>query len=313
MKLPFSFNLKFVFRLLFPGFILSLALLPILEKLGSLVHAGIDAAHLLIVGSILFGWLFVVLDMQLYMLLEGRRYWPSGLRKMFLAFEQKRLAALQHAYWKSKSSDRRQYIETSVELRRFPQDDDGNPIPFYPTRLGNLLAAYEEYPLRAYGMDSIFYWYRIWVVLDDDLREHLDSQQALTDSSVYMTIAFFLAGLLCLVYALLSELALLLPTPPLELNLLLPAGFVCFALSYFIYRSSIHLHAAFGELYKSVFDMHRDKIPVDTVLKEIVALTGDQSINNLTQPEKYRTVWRYLHNNRIKLDGKIRKVAEFRQ
>jgi len=97
--------------------------------------------------------------MHIYMALEGRRYWPCWLRKLFLCAEESRLLMLREDFNASKNTDHVKYVELSVELRRFPLNDAGDFIARYPTRLGNLLTAYEEYPLRVYGMDSVFYWY----------------------------------------------------------------------------------------------------------------------------------------------------------
>lgn len=314
MKLPFSFSLKFVFRLLFPGFVVSLALYPILKTITESLHPGLQADHILILSTILIGWLFMVLDMQIYMVLEGRRYWPEFLRKTFLKLEGKRLSRLLEKYEEARSEkqkDRTRYVEFSVDLRRFPLDSDGNQIVIYPTRLGNLLLSYEEYPLRTYGMDSIFYWYRIWVAIDDDLREQIDNQQALTDSSVYMTVSFFISGFFALVYVILHLFSIQLAGPTLDTKVLFLISGFSFLLSYFIYRSSLHLHAAFGELYKSLFDMYRDKIPLDEIIEHVATVTNSNSIKDLSTPEKYRAAWRYLHNYKIKSGDKIVPASKF--
>lgn len=300
MKLPFSFSLKFVFRLLFPGFVLSLALFPATRALCDHLFPGIETSYVIILSTLLLGWLFILLDMQIYMALEGRRYWPGWLRQKLLVSEIRRLGRLKELYEKVKTRDRVKYIEVSVELRRFPLDERGEPQAIYPTRLGNLLAAYEQYPDTRYGMDSVFYWYRIWLMVDDDLREHLDSQQAVTDSAVYMTAAFFFAGLILLVYATIrtADVSLLSVLPSSSSLYLI--GVVLLIISYLINRVSQHLHAVFGELYKSVFDVHRDKLPIDTLIKSIDVLNEDEQLKQASATRKYRAVWRYLHNYKVK-------------
>ena len=47
----------------------------------------------------------------------------------------------------------------------------------------------------------MFYLPRLWVKLDKDLREELDTQQAVADSAVYSSLALFITGLLWLAYA----------------------------------------------------------------------------------------------------------------
>lgn len=300
MKLPFSFSLKFVFRILFPGLVVTLALFPALRALCDSLYTNIQSSHIIILSTIMAGWAFIVLDMHIYMALEGRRYWPRWLQKLFLRAEVWRLSRLRKKYNSAKETNRVKYIEISVELRRFPLNDDGEHTAIYPTRLGNLLTAYEEYPLRAYGMDSVFYWYRIWLAVDEDLREHIDNQQALADSSVYMTVSLFIAGLIMIVYAALQKMCTgwinMLPEP----QVLIFIGFISLVFSYLIYRTSLHLHASFGELYKSMFDIHRDKVSVDKTIDLIANLTKDDTIKNSSSSEKYMATWRYLHNYKIK-------------
>ncbi len=217
-------------------------------------------------------------------------------------------------YDKYEETDRAKYLEYSVELRRFPIDENGKFVATYPTRLGNLLTAYEEYPLRVYGMDSAFYWYRIWLAIDDDLREHVDSRQALADSTLYVSMALSGTGLLSLIYAVLDVLGV-----PWTDNLP-PAGFL-FALaflallgSYALYRSSMHLHAQVGEIFKALFDMYRDKVSVDQVINELAAITNDTSLLSKSSREKYMVAWHYLHNYRIKRDdGKVVTIAAYKR
>ncbi|MCI5122446.1 MAG: hypothetical protein D3908_14900 [Candidatus Electrothrix sp. AUS4] len=252
--------------------------------------------------------------MHIYMALEGRRYWPKWLRNWCQHSEEKRLKKYLEEYNQVKVKEDNQaarvkYLELSVELRRFPLDYKGNPNVNYPTRLGNLLSAYEDYPLRSYGMDSFFYWYRIWLAIDEDLREHIDTQQALADSSVYMTVALFFTALILTAYALIQQMGIRLITPFPTSKLLLFSAFFSMFLSWLLYRASLHLHATFGELYKSMFDMHRDKVSVDDVIDRVYFLTKDESIKNASSSEKYIIAWRYLHNYKIKTKDGVVSVA----
>lgn len=310
MKLPFSFSLKFVFRLLFPGFVVTLALFPALRTLCDSLLANIQSEYIIMLSTIMIGWLFIVLDMHIYMALEGRRYWPGWLRELFQLAEERRLSRLHANYEKVKLTDQVKYAEISVELRRFPLNNDGEPIATFPTRLGNLLTAYEEYPLRVYGMDSVFYWYRIWLAVSEDLREHIDSQQAIADSSIYMTAALFVAGLIVIIYAVQQQMPFAWVHHLPETQLLLFIGFMSFVLSYLIYRMSLHLHASFGELYKSMFDMHRGKVSVDEIVDQIATLTKDKNIKDSSSSEKYMATWRYLHNYKIKTEQGVVSAAK---
>jgi hypothetical protein len=53
-------------------------------------------------------------------------------------------------------------------------------------------------------MDSVFYWYRVWISLDKDLKEDIDNRSALADSAVYSSFALFFSSVCWFVYAVVS-------------------------------------------------------------------------------------------------------------
>jgi hypothetical protein len=252
-----------------------------------------------IVSALVFGWLVVVMDMHIYMLYEGRRYWPTSLRNRLRGMEEARLERT----WKTATQGATERIkeEASVELRWFPiEEETGKFIAKFPTRLGNLLTAFEGYPDRAYGMDSIFYWPRLWLSLDKDLREEIDSLQAMADSTTYASFCFYSSGVLGLGYAAAATLIpTLLPLLP-GLGMLLGLAGLAFLLGYMTYRISLPLHAQFGEIFKSVFDLYREKVLFTEALAEVGRLTGEKHIDQLPKKAQYKKIWRYLHNYRVK-------------
>src|SRR5262249_15870113 len=156
---------KLIFRLVIPGFLLSLGFLPLLNTgLELFGWTEFNAAFVTLI--ILLGWLITISDMSIYMLVEGRRWWPDWIRRVFFARGEVRLRLL---VGNSRSTDEFSQIEAYTDLGgQFPMTDDGDYYVAYPTRLGNLLSAFETYSLRVYGLDSIFYWWRIWLKLDKD-------------------------------------------------------------------------------------------------------------------------------------------------
>jgi hypothetical protein len=301
MKLPFTLGIKFVFRIILPGFILALGFLPILRTIVDLTDKLIPLEYAFVIAILLLGWLLVVFDMPIYMAFEGRRYWPGFLRAFFKWREKKRLGGLEETI-KHKEDDHRKYIEASVEIRRFPLDDTGHSEARLPTRLGNLLTSYEEYSKLIYGMWQGFYWPRLWLTLDKDLREEIDSQQALADSALYSVFALYACGVLSLVYAFLylmgKPMGGYLPRPPYYWVLPL----VSFASGYFIYRQSLHVHAQFGETFKAVFDRHGLKVMFPEIVGAI-ASTTDVSLKTAPVWKQNQSVWFYLHNYRVKCVG----------
>ena len=302
MKLPFSFSLKFVFRILLPGFILSLGTFPILQTILEQLNLTITSEFTFSISTFILGWLFVILDMPIYMAFEGRRYWPKALWNYFRNLEEKRLNKI---IQNSKSLDDRKYLEASVELRRFPIDENGNYCANFPTRIGNLIAAYEIYSKRNYGIDSIFYWYRIWLTLNQETREEIDNQQALADSTIYVITALNTCGLLCLIYALLKIINNQLIKNLTNEYLLIGLAILAFIGGYILYRSSLHIHATYGEIFKSIFDNYRENISIENIINEISKITGNKEIIKLPQREQYQIAWRYLNNYRIKQNGKL--------
>src|SRR2546423_1779027 len=80
MKFPFDFNVTLIFRLIFPGVVLALAFLPLFAYALKSEHISVSLAALIPCEAVVLGWLVVLLDQPIYMLYEGRRYWPNFLR-----------------------------------------------------------------------------------------------------------------------------------------------------------------------------------------------------------------------------------------
>jgi hypothetical protein len=200
-------------------------------------------------------------------------------------------------------------IEAYFDIRNFRVDDKGNHTARFPTRLGNLIDAYEHYSERVYGMESVFYWPRIWLKLDKDLKEDIDGRQAIADSTVYVSFACFFNAAVWLVFTVVHVLnAMVLSlkgasvfTPRHTLfehlprswaSLLIMSGFVL--AGFLLYRASIRLHAQFGEIFKSVFDVFHDQITVSRVVGNVADYANDYSFEALPQKQRLEVAWRYL-------------------
>ncbi len=321
MKLPFDIDLKIVFRVLLPGVVVAFALLPLLNGVLDMLTASAYAEAGFTALALLGGWVVLTLDMPIYMLYEGRRFWPTWLRKAFLRGEQQRLASLLAIDERYRKKDarvsQRQWNEAWFDIRRFPIDAHARPEARYPTRLGNLIASYESYPSTRYGIDAIFVWPRLWASLDKDLREALDSSQAQADSALYTSFTFYFLGIL---YALYTFLRLVGVTGigwagQAPLLLLAAIALIGFIGGYALYRLDLYPQAVYGDLFVSAFDVAFPKLDFSYVLKTVAEITGDGSLDAASSREKMRVVWRYLQYYMVRAPGsnKSIRVPEYEQ
>ncbi|HEX6371132.1 MAG TPA: hypothetical protein VF006_19595 [Longimicrobium sp.] len=306
MKLPLDFGIKLFFRLLLPGFLLTLGLLPLLLTMIDLI--GLERQHevAFVVSMIIVGWMIVMADMPIYMLMEGRHGWPVQVKQKFINGETNRLANINRdidAFYAVDNPDdglRRKWLEASVKKRSFPlHQTSGERYVEFPTRLGNAIHAYETYSKVMYELEAVFYWPRIWVNLSKDLREEIDTQQAMADSTVYSSFALGVGGLLWVFYSvflftqglvawLLDKAGKVTSLPPGILSYLPGAGtcllfaVIFLGLAYGVYRLSIYTNEQFGTLFMAIIDSHvgkveKEYIDADTIVRMIEDLTRKAS------------------------------------
>ena len=318
MKLPFDFGVKLIFRLILPGFLLSLGFLPLLRLVLQIEGWSDKWEYAFVVMIIILGWTIIISDMPIFMLMEGRRFWPKFIND----FGKRRLnQKLKQLKTKTEHADPQTQTEAWFSLRgSFQMSNAGDYEVVLPARLGNVIYSYETYSRRTYGMDSIFYWPRIWLKLDKDTREEIDNYQAVADSTVYAAFALFVSSLLWVLYAI-SKLVIV-SVQSFKLNsriqydltlidqrlpkkgvaLLVAAVFVL--AGYFIYRMSLFLYAQFGEVFKSVFDVNISAINISPVMAEIAELTAGTScpvdIDTLKKKEQFPIAARYLQYYRYR-------------
>ncbi|MPZ82153.1 MAG: hypothetical protein GEV28_17850 [Actinophytocola sp.] len=151
---------RFLGTLLFPSFIL-------LTGIGSLVVTQIGWAHTLTWWS--------ALDGSRRVLLVAAAVTATFLIVLLLAVRLRTLVRFFEGQWPEplatlgrKRQERRRARTTDFEKRYylFPTES------LMPTRLGNVLRAAEDYPHSndRYGMDSAFFWPRLYSVLPDSFR-----------------------------------------------------------------------------------------------------------------------------------------------
>ena len=170
MKLPVSFGSRLFYRVVLPG---SIVAAPAMMQYGQNLEfngSALQGPVVFVAAVLLIGWIFLLLDRPIYMILEGRRYWPASVWRLGVSLERRRLLRLLQTMRrhdknrasvqcqrKNASEFDRIYYESSAKLSEFPLDPVTlMPAAIWPTRLGNLMAAYEQYPQLKYGLDGVF-------------------------------------------------------------------------------------------------------------------------------------------------------------
>lgn len=253
---------------------------------------------------ILSGTLLSALSGEIYKVYEGRIFWPRRLFERATAWQQKRVERLLNQAERAKAEKQRTvYNEIWHQLRVYPLDDGGEPHAPYPTLLGNILAGYEDYPDNRYGMDSVFFWPRLWLLVEKEKKEEIDSTWSVADGLLSLSAAAIIGGVAWILDAALHGLEIICDenkyVPWHSPDFAALAGIGWLVLGYLVYRVSLPYHRANGEMFKSLFDLYRDKIWSMTTLKP-----HEQKIWDAT--------WAYLQYLRIRCPhcGKLTSISK---
>lgn len=309
MKLPFDFAAKFILRLVLPGALFTALLWPIVLLILRILRLDVPDAVSVPIAILLFGWMILLADMPIYMLFEGRRFWPDWLRRWGVTREQARLRRLQKAYGRTEAAgDVRAAAEAELKIRSFPLSTAGIPEALYPTRLGNLITAFETYPDRKYGIDGVFGWGRLWVTIDKDLRAELDDQQAMVDSGLYAVCVLHIGAVICLGYAVMARCW---PTILRELpgsRIMIELALACLLAGRLLARVSEFAHRQYGELFASVFDQFHSKLEFAPLVDELALRQSDPGLVAASVSDRNRAAVRFLKWHRYRRVGSTANV-----
>jgi hypothetical protein len=249
-----------------PGALVGLALLPLVDWIAQLlqIHLPVEVPETVSV-ALLAGIALSLLNDAIYQFYEGRLLWPEPVCRLGIRAMQRHRDALYRrvteAYAKT---DHSQYDALSDELRHgFPTNEAGAPVVSAPTLMGNILASYESYPLRRYDIPGAFFWTRLWLLLDKDVRDEVDGAWAETDGLMHLAAGLLTAGsayALAFVGIATGQLVGIQPLASVSAPRTALFALALIAGSYLAYWMSLPGHVRNGELYKSIFDLHHTKL-----------------------------------------------------
>lgn len=123
--------------------------------------------------------------------LEG--YWHpifNRLRNKLIRRQQKNYERLDKQFQElinknsRSSAENHQLSVTIAQLEALPLECSD----LMPTRLGNVLRAYERKPAEKYGLDAIVCWSRLWLLLPDSVKADLNTARAELNAAVRLWI-----------------------------------------------------------------------------------------------------------------------------
>jgi len=298
--IPTSFGSSFFIRTFFPSSIAtalySLAFYDVLKNSFWFALSFENKILVLIIISLLIGILLNICDIYIYQLYEGIWLWPKFLKKLFYkkqlnkfkkidndlkkTYEQK--SKLESNIKKLNNSEKAKAEEElwllneklsqlSAELRNFPFNPNYNSYskryPENPTKFGNVIAEYELYSEKQYGMHMMVFWQHLWLILPKELRDDLDLRSAKADFNVYMSILLFL-------YLPIGTIGFWgqSNTWYQSSSWNIPVGtIISIAISFIggfvFYRISISEHKAYGRYIKAIFDLYRFELATKLKIK----------------------------------------------
>ncbi len=158
--------------------------------------------------------------------------------------------------------------------------DDKLKKSILPTKLGNVFRSMEVYPGWKYGLDGVFFWDRIMLLVPDETKQTIDKRFALVDMFIELTWIFFFAAF---IYSIVLAYD--------ENHILSTVSFGVFLLlSYFSYTMSVQAALEFGIYVRSTFDLYREELWDKLKNGQFVKL------DSLPEKERWDNIFRYLYH-----------------
>lgn len=189
-------------RFFLPGLIAAVGIHPhlplgLLHELNS--SYGMTSTIVFVAEVVLLGFLITSATVSIFQIYEGFSLaWLTRPARIWNEWRVSRLQTEVRKLYASSESDR--VAELEVFLSDFPIQQEGDSYTYevaQTTRLGNIIASYELYPERRYGIDGVFYWFHLVYLAPEVSREDYQ-ENAVFAESVLLASA---AGALVAVFA----------------------------------------------------------------------------------------------------------------
>jgi hypothetical protein len=238
---------------------------------------------ILVFSIITISYLFYAFNFLLIRLFEG--FLPENNILFSCLFEwlrQKKIEDFNYHKSLLKSEDR--LIKTKAQRylsNYYPSD----PAYILPTRLGNVLAAFEDYPVTRYNINAISLWPRMIPLLQENkFIENVSNNKATFDLLLNLIVAsaivFFELFYICLF---MHEICYLIVT-----LILFPF------LLYYFYQGLIHAATAWGLTVQVAFDLYRKELSERMGLKPAKSFDQEKFI--------WREISKHIHYGKLVID-----------
>jgi hypothetical protein len=208
-------------------------------------HLSLGEVVILILAVTLLAVVVQPLQIAMMSVAEGR--WPAWLGTAWALYGQRRrknrllrTAQLPTGPGLTDGALQRAGAAGHLLRQRFPMPDH----LLRPTTLGNVLAAMEDTAGRAYGLDAVTAWPRLYPVLGEPVKSLVDDRRDALDASVRMAATMTVTTLVALILLIQSGWWTLLALIPLAVAVL-------------AYNGAVQAALAYAETVQVAFDLHR--------------------------------------------------------
>lgn len=242
-----------------------------------------------IIISIIVGLLISVLIIPLTMVLEGY-YFENILKDKLIEFQWKKYTYYYENFNSTPTNDKfkRGLIYKNIydyfsnclyELSKNPQiNEDELKKCILPTKLGNVFNSIEIYPKWKYGMDGVFFWTRIQLLMSEENKKTIDKMRAFVDMFITLTWIFLFAAIVYFIVLSYDE--------KYFISIGFFIVFLLFALS--SYNMAVESAMKFGYYVRSIFDLYREELWNKIKNGEF------NTLDSLQEKERWQSIFMYL-------------------